>query len=130
MTEQELPGFLADIAEVCGREAALKVAAAKGGTRAYFPSEARLHAAHWLVAAVGMDDAKTICRELFGARLGGSVEIPLASASRRHRVWTEIRRMLDEGCSSAAIARALEVNEKTVRRHRNGQTQGAAAIAR
>ena len=46
-----LPGILGEIAEVAGFKAALQVARAKGGTKAYFPVTPEDD--HWLVKAVG-----------------------------------------------------------------------------
>lgn len=108
----DLPGVLAEIAAVAGEAAAVAVARAKGGTRAYLPGPDRLLPGHWLVATVGMEAAQAIA-----ARLGGGdVEIPLGPyAGNRARVHAAIREAARRGESEAAIARLVGVTDRTVR---------------
>lgn len=124
----DLPGVLAEVAEVAGQAAALRLADARGGTeKTYVPRPEALTAEHWLVQALGWDDAKTVA-----ARIGGGpVPIPLGPLSGlRGRVRTAIRRALAEGRSAAEVARLVGVHQRTVRRHRTGapnSTNGGAA---
>lgn len=55
----DLPELLAEIAEVAGLDAALKIAEAKGGQRVYIPAYPR--EGHWLWLAVGPETAAKIC---------------------------------------------------------------------
>ena len=54
-----LPQMLAEIAEVAGLDAALALAAARGGTQVWIPR--RVGPKHWLVEAVGLAAAQAIC---------------------------------------------------------------------
>lgn len=120
VTPPPLPGVLAEIAAVAGEAAALKVAMAKGGTRAYFPS--RPAAGHWLVEAVGIDAAAAICAHLVSDRGGLEIPVPLGPTGTRARTWRAIRQAIDAGATAAEAARIAGVDERTVRRHRNGHT--------
>lgn len=116
MTALPLPGILQRVAELAGLAVALRLAAARGGTRAYIPRPESLDAQHWLVVACGADAAQLIAGEL-----GGETHaIPLAGTGSRGRVWTALRRALAEGAGTAEAARLAGVDERTVRRHRNG----------
>jgi len=113
----DLPPFLAQIAAIAGTAAALKLAAAKGGTATYIPQPGFLTPEHWIVEAVGYDAAVKIAKEL-GA---GKVEIPLGPwGGNRGKVWAAIQRALNDGKSLATIARLVGVNQRTIRRHKNG----------
>jgi len=121
MTDTLLPGILGEIEEVAGLAVALQIAAAKGGATAYFPSVERLTEDHWLIGAVGWEAAETLCRH-FGGRANPQLKIPLGPAGSRGKLWAAIRKGLAQGKSAAEIARALGVDEKTVRRHRTGKS--------
>ncbi len=119
-----LPGVLAEIASIAGESAAVAVARARGGTRAYIPGEDGLRDGHWLVAAVGMEAARAIARRLGG----GDVDVPLGPyAGSRARIHQAIREGLRSGQSEAAIARMAGVADRTVRRHKSGET-GATGL--
>lgn len=115
-----LPGILAEVAEIAGEPAALRLAAEKGGTRAYIPLPDNLGADHWLVRCTGWDGARAIA-ERFGAT---AVPVPLGPTGSRGRVWATLRRAFVEGKSIAEAARLAGVDEKTARRHRTGKTAG------
>lgn len=118
MTAASLPGVLAEIAEIAGEAAALAVAGAKGGRRAYIPAAGNLTRDHWLVEAVGLDAARKIAMRLGG----GEVPIPLGPAGSRARIWHIIREGIEAGLTAPEIAARVGVDEKTVRRHRNGHS--------
>jgi DNA-binding NarL/FixJ family response regulator len=102
-----LPGILADIA-------ALKLAAARGGTRVYLPAKASDN--HWLVQAVGRQAADTICREFGGA--GTQTEIPVGPGGTLAQVRRRLGEMEAEGRSEREIATTLGIAGRTVRRRR------------
>lgn len=115
----DLPGILAQIAEVAGEAAALQVAASKGGTIAYFPQARHLDPDHWLVEAVGPKAAAKIAA-LFEDREQRSVEIPLGPLSGvRGRARRALARALSEGKSVSQAARLAGVHMRTARRHKN-----------
>lgn len=112
----ELPDLLARIAEVAGIDAAIAVARAKGGTKAYFPLQP--NAGHWLVEAVGATAAAAICRDLVSGVKGAEIDVPFGPTGS----WAEIRRRVAEldraGHSAPSIARACGITERSVRRSR------------
>lgn len=115
----DLPGILAEIAEIAGEAAALQVAAAKGGTMAYFPLPGHLHEKHWLVEAVGIKAASAIA-ECLAEREMRSIEIPLGPlAGIRGRSRAAMARALAEGKSVSQAARLAGVHMRTARRHKN-----------
>lgn len=103
-----LPGVLADIAEVVGRDGALDLALALGGQRVYVPSEPRLHPHHRLCTVLGAAAARLIAEHWPGETL----EIPMARRAL-------VQRLGRRGLSNAAIGRQLNLRIRTVRRYRN-----------
>lgn len=116
----QLPGLLAEIAEVAGVGAALAVAEAKGGASAYIPAPP-VRPGHWLVTACGQAAADAIAGH-FAARGGAHHKIPLGPVASRGRLWREMHQLIDQEISSAEIARRLGIDERTVRRHRKGES--------
>lgn len=124
--DEPLPPTLTEISEVIGREAALKIAEAVGGTRVYIPG--RVDGDHWLAKAVGRDLADKLCRHFCvnGTR-GAHIEIPhgpLAST----RVMTREREALvvsmsEDGQSARDIALALGITQRTVYAYRTRDRQ-------
>ena len=102
----DLPGVLAEIEAVAGRDAALSLALAHGGEDIYIA--ARGAQARDLAATVGGAAAWAA----IVARLGGeSVRVPLARRAL-------VRHLADEGLSTVQIARRLRITRRTVRRYR------------
>lgn len=117
----QLPGVLAQVAQAAGLEAALQLAKARGGGRAYIPAPTALHERHWLVLAVGSHAARAIAAQLGG----GEVEVPLGPyAGNRAAVWAAIERGLKDGLSVEQAARQVGVSARTVRRHKSGEAGG------
>lgn len=121
MADPVLPGVLGEIEEVAGLAAALQVAAAKGGGPAYFPAPARLTGEHWLVQAVGWDAAAALCRH-FGGHSGRQIKITWGPVGSRAKRWAAMKQAIAQGKSAVEIARTLGIDEKTVRRHRRGES--------
>ncbi|MGW1423640.1 hypothetical protein ACWAT4_26365 [Bradyrhizobium manausense] len=112
----ELPGVLAEIAELVGNAKALQIAAHAGGTRIYFPS--KVHPDHWLVQCVGLDAAGKILERF----AGDTCDIPQAGhgsyARFRRSVAARIEQLEGEDASSKDIARDVGVSQRTVHRRR------------
>ena len=121
-----LPGILAEIADAVGIEAALAVARARGGTRAYFAERPR--PGNWLVDAVGPEKAAAIGRLFSSGRGSVELEVPGGAALARVAVWREIYRRLEAGQSKTQIALALGINCRTVQAHASGHRPAARAI--
>ena len=104
-----LPGVLASIEAVAGRDAALKLALAVGGTDLYIPRRAgAMTDAHPLAAALGRDAAHEIIRRSGGCQ----IYIPrarraLAMHLARGRSAQEIAGVL--GCTRSTIRQYLRV---------------------
>jgi len=112
------PGILGEIAEIAGEAAALKVARAKGGTRAYFP--AKPAPGNWLVDAVGQSTAEQICSALVAGTRGVELPVPLGPLGTRAQTWHTLQRAFASGAKVPEAARLAGVDERTARRHRNG----------
>lgn len=121
----QLPGLLAEIAEVAGVGAALAIAEVKGGASAYIPAPP-VRAEHWLVLACGQAAADAIAGH-FAVRGGAHYKIPLGPVASRYRLWRKMHQMIDRDIPAAEIARRLGIDERTVRRHRKGESGQAAA---
>lgn len=108
-----LPGILAEIAEVAGLNAALKLAAEKGGQTVYIPSHASDD--HWLTRTVGPEAAAAIC-ELYRVRnTGGRFLIPIAREASARRALVKA---LENGASARQAAAASGLHERTAFRAR------------
>jgi len=111
-----LPGVLADIAEVAGLDAALKVAENRGGARAVFPAHAR-HG-HWLTDLVGFESAKKICDHYRTGAGGAELLIPLGPRNMYGQARRKFRELTADGCSVEDAARQLGVHLRSARRWR------------
>ncbi len=107
-----LPGVLAEIAEIAGRDTALEIAMAHGGERLHIPRPAFVLGArgetHPLTLLLGREVAGRIA-----GRLGGnSIYIPMARRAL-------VRHLAGQGVPTAAIAERLGLTRDTARRYRN-----------
>ena len=106
--EPPLPGVLAEIAEVAGRETAIAIARAWGGRQVHVPVRlAETGIGRELAGAVGRDAAQAVMQRFAGE----SLYVPMA----RRAV---VGHLSASGMSAAAIAAQLGVSIKTVRRYR------------
>ena len=110
-----LPGVLAEIAEVAGLAAALKLAAHHGGQTVYIPGHARPD--HWLVILLGQEAADAVCRRYRtgNQQAGARVLIPLA---RLHGQRAAMAKALAEGRSARQAAAVSGLHERTAYRMR------------
>ena len=113
-----LPGILDEIAEVAGLKAALQVARARGGTKAYFGE--RPTGDNWLVKAVGQETALIIGKHFSSGCGGLDLEVPLGPAADRVRIWRQIRIRHAQGQTKRQISLALGITGRTVQYHING----------
>ena len=112
MPHPPLPGLLNEIAQVAGREKALALAVARGGTRFTVPKSAR--AGHWLIALVGEEGL----RHLVETRAGEVVLVPLGPAARAAATRRVIHHALAAGHSIETTAKLANVHARTVYRHK------------
>lgn len=115
-----LTGILGQIAEVAGEAAALRLAAAKGGTQIYVPPAPGPD--HWLTQMVGQDAASAIA-DLFTAGFAGArVDLPIGPTGSYARARAEAAARIDAlirtNMSESDIARATGYTIRTIRRHR------------
>lgn len=114
----ELPGILAEIADLVGVEAALKVAQSHGGTRVTIPPKAQ--EGHWLTDLLGLEAANQICEGLAvidaDGRLTGlqNCVIPRGSASLIKTARQKAAAALASGKSAREAARISGLHERTI----------------
>ena len=109
----ELPGILAEIADVAGKEAAWALAMAYGGSRVYIKADPS--GGYWLVELVGAEAAAAICDYLKVGRSGAYILIPQAKQSaQRQRLY----RALADGMSADQAALASGMHVRTAFRAR------------
>lgn len=111
-----LPALLAEIAQVAGLDAALKLAETRGGTEIYVPAEAP--DGHWLAEAVGAQAAAAICAHFTGSGPGCRLELPTGPAGTAAQIRRKVDRMIAEGKSESQIALACGYTGRGVRMRR------------
>ncbi|EAU40181.1 hypothetical protein FP2506_11512 [Fulvimarina pelagi HTCC2506] len=116
-----LPALLEEIAEVAGEEAAMKLAAAHGGTRRYIPGDAS--DGHWLPRLVGREAANRICAHFShmdeqGNPVGQQVLLPLGATGSLRDARRRAAKCIANGGSAADAARAAGLTERTAYRIR------------
>lgn len=107
-----LPMILRQIAEASSLEAAMSLAAVKGGTRIYVPRH--LPEDHWLIGCMGKAGAEAL------ARLYGGEDIVLPADPRRGqraRVRA-IRRGIEQGAAADEVALACNVTRRQIFWHK------------
>ncbi len=102
-----LPGVLAEVEEVAGREAALRLSMSSGGNSIYVPRPSRVCPDHQLARAMGVDAAQKVAERFQGE----IIDIPMARRAL-------VRGLAERGLSTADIAGQLKLSRKTVRRYR------------
>lgn len=108
-----LPKILAEIAEIAGLDAALKLAEARGGTEIYIPAEADND--HWLTQTVGRKAADAICRHFEGGGRGSRVVLPLGPSGSAAQIRRKVDRLIADGKSEREIALATGYTGRGVR---------------
>lgn len=111
-----LPSLLAEIAQVAGLDAALKLAEARGGTEIYVPAAAP--SGHWLADTVGIEAAAAICAHFTGSGPGCRLELPNGPAGSIAQLRRKVDRMISEGKSEREIALACGYTGRGVRLRR------------
>ncbi len=111
-----LAPLLNQIAEVAGLEAALALAAERGGSRVSFP--ARLPQKHWLIDCVGKEAAELICEEFRGGNYGAAVDLPVGPTGTANALRRDVDRMIRDGVSPDQIAMKMKVHRTTVFRRK------------
>ncbi len=112
----QLPAILAEIAEVAGEDAALAIAAARGGTQVYIPPVPGED--HWLCKLIGTEAALAVCARLTCGLAGRRVDLPLGSAGRAAKGRELVDAMLRDGRSERDIALATGYTARGVRLRR------------
>lgn len=106
-----------DLVQLVGVEAVQTLLTTCGGMSVYIPTPERMPDSHWLVMAVGFEAAMLIADRYAGDRLS----LPLVKGNRA-RVWSSLHRGIQQGLSVPELVRRTGLHERTIRRHRNGQT--------
>lgn len=112
------PGLLAVIADIAGKDVALEIARARGGTRVTIP--ARAEPGHWLSGLVGMEVADRICRGLATINADGRLDgvrdevIPLGPVSVMRLARQRAAKAIENGASAREAAREAGLHERTI----------------
>jgi hypothetical protein len=121
-----LPGILAEIAQLVGEPAAVNIAARVGGSRVYIP--ATVADDHWLVECVGRAKAEQICRHFAVDGGGQEIDVPIAGGGAYAQLRRAVARRIHEldlaKKSEREIAKDVRVTGRTVRRHRRAHRGG------
>lgn len=112
----QLPGVLADIAEIAGEEAALAIARVRGGTQVYLPPVPDND--HWLCRLIGRDEAKAVCERLTCGFAGMRVDLPLGPTGHAAKGRAKVDQMLRDRRSERDIALATGYTTRAIRRRR------------
>lgn len=121
----DLPVLLAEIADVVGIDAALRIAEIKGGQAVSVPS--RLRPDHWLVRAIGQDKAEALSDHFCSGRSRAQLDIPLGPtgsylADRRRRA-AAVARALADGATASEAARSAGITRRSVQRQKAQRQQ-------
>lgn len=108
-----LPGAIVEMAEIAGLQAALAIASARGGNRVYIPAKADDD--HWLVQLIGRPAADKLMTYY---ATGVEIDMPRGPTGLRAETWRRLHRMIDEGCTSTQITRALGISRDMVKHHK------------
>lgn len=103
-----LPGVLAEIEEIAGREAALALALHLGGAPLHIPKAEHVRPGHPLAEVMGAKAARVIAARFQGE----NVDIPLAQRAL-------VVHLAAGGLSTKEIARKLRITVQAVRRYRS-----------
>ncbi|MBF0192871.1 MAG: hypothetical protein HQL99_17295 [Magnetococcales bacterium] len=106
--EEDLPSSLEEIAEVIGREGALQLVNACGGTRIFVPRKLRVQ--HKLVTMLGFEQARRLSHHFGGETL---TVVRAAELLRRTRN-REIVRRYDAGAGVRQLARDNALTERQI----------------
>lgn len=111
-----LPGILAEIADIAGEDAALAVAAARGGTQVYIPASPDRD--HWLSRLVGHQAARDIADRLTCGVGGMRVDLPLGPKGAAARLRAKVDRMILDKRSERDIALATGYAIRGIRKRK------------
>ncbi len=106
-----LPPVLKEIAEAVSLQAALNLAEARGGQRVSIPTPTTLNDAHWLVEALGEEDAYKLCQYFtHDARI--TLDVPFGVVYQRALKHAKIDQMIKAGKSANDIAAELNCSRR------------------
>ena len=115
-----LPGILAEIEGVAGRDAAIAVQKAKGGRDVFIVT--KLSDRNWLVGAVGRANAQKISDHFTSGYSRQKVTIPMGESGsflmEQRRREAAMIAAIDAGASANTIAAAGGVTSRSARRFR------------
>lgn len=128
----ELPGILADIADIAGVQVAYEIARSHGGVRVSIPPRAQ--DGHWLTELVGFDVADEICRGLSTLDPEGKLRgvqnevIPRGPAALLKAARRQASKALAEGKSAREAARISGLHERTIWRMKADEDDGQGTL--
>jgi hypothetical protein len=121
-SKDRFPALLNQLADTLGRQAALTVAGALGGSHIYVPSKIDRH--HWLAQLLGFDLASALVREL-SSGVGCRISIPLGPYAEKANLKSRIDALDSLKLTARQISNALHIAQRTVYRRRAARRQEA-----
>jgi Mor family transcriptional regulator len=106
--------MLTNLVELIGVEYTQLLLFQRGGQQVYFPQQESLNPDHWLVKAVGMSSATTLCRHL-GKQV---IILPLGGSGLRYRLQKELDNGLKNGASLNQLVKNTGLSRRTISRKR------------
>jgi DNA-binding NarL/FixJ family response regulator len=110
MSSAPLPQILAEVAEIAGLDAALRLAQARGGRRLYVPQKPTPD----FVAEIG-EPAALALSKLYANE---TISVPLGPTGAVKQAKRAVHEALARGLSAGDAARVAGVTERTVYNHR------------
>lgn len=103
---------LKKVVELIGTQAAIRLVRAKGGRDLKLPMPHNLSDNNWLVALVGMDNAKKLCNHFVGVSLKLPIEVNALVQLRNASIVIDYQ----DGMSISSIANNYQIDRKLVQK--------------
>lgn len=104
--------YLKQVLNLIGHQATIRLVRAKGGRDITLPIEKNLTDNNWLVALVGMDNAKKLCNHFVGVSLKLPIEVNALVQLRNASIVIDYQ----DGMSISSIANNYQIDRKLVQK--------------
>lgn len=101
-----------ELVELVGQAAALRLVAARGGTRIYVPGA--LSDGHWLIRTMGEGSALALVGHVATGTGGAQIDLPRGPTGQQAEQRAKLAAAIETGRSANEISRDLGINRRTV----------------